>query len=177
MRLVVIDVQNIFTDPASPWASPMWPEAAPNIARLLGRFDTPIFTRWLAPTDRERAWAEYMAEWPNADVPDDDPLLDLEGSMPGGEVVAARTFGKWDVVKDLPGTDHVIVCGLATDCCVIATVLAAVDDGAWVTVVSDACGGATAGNHDVALAAMSYFPPHVTVMTTDEVLAAYPATA
>lgn len=174
MRLVVVDVQNIFTDPDSPWASPMWPEVEPNIARLLERFDDPIFTRWLAPTDRGRAWGPYMEEWPNADVPDDDQLLNLVDGMPAGDVVSARTFGKWEEIKNLGGTDHVVVCGLATDCCVITTVLGAVDDGAWVTVISDACGGAARENHDVAIAAMSYFPPHVTVMTTDEFLSAHP---
>ena len=63
-----------------------------------------------------------------------------------------------------------VVAGVATDCCVISTVLAAADAGASVTVVTDACAGSTDDNHHKALDVMSLYAPLVTLATTDEVL-------
>ena len=87
-------------------------------------------------------------------------------------VVSATTFGKWGpalaaVTGDLP---HLVVAGVATDCCVISTALAAADAGATLTVVTDACAGSTPENHRNALDVMALYPPQITLATTAEVL-------
>ena len=64
-----------------------------------------------------------------------------------------------------------LVAGVATDCCVISTVLPAADAGASITVVTDACAGSTDENHQKALDLMALYGPLVTLRTTDEVLA------
>ncbi|WP_454229391.1 cysteine hydrolase family protein [Propioniciclava flava] len=130
--LVVIDAQRIFADPSSAWASPQWPDAAQRIASLLPAFaGRMIVTRWIPPrpTQREGSWAAYMAAWPFADRDPDDPMFDLvEAVRPavtaGAFVVDAPTFGKWEAIAAVTGpAPTLVVAGVATDCCVISTVL------------------------------------------------------
>jgi nicotinamidase-related amidase len=61
---------------------------------------------------------------------------------------------------------------VATDCCVLSTVLPAADAGVLVRVVSDACAGADDGAHDDAMRILGCYAPLVEVTTTAEVLAA-----
>ena len=51
--------------------------------------------------------------------------------------------------------------GVATDCCVISTVLAAADAGVPVRVVTDACAGSGDDDHERALRVMSLYAPLV----------------
>ncbi|WXF89963.1 isochorismatase family protein [Curtobacterium flaccumfaciens pv. flaccumfaciens] len=53
---------------------------------------------------------------------------------------------------------------MSTDCCVLSTALAAADAGATVTVVADACAGASDEDHDRALAVMRLYAPLITVV-------------
>jgi nicotinamidase-related amidase len=64
-----------------------------------------------------------------------------------------------------------VLCGVATDCCVIATALAASDAGTFVRVVGDACAGSSDAAHERALAIMAGFAPQVTVTSVEEELA------
>ena len=95
------------------------------------------------------SWAAYLEAWPFADVPEDDPLLELVPEMAGlgREVVSLPTFGKWGyalqaVTGPMP---HLVLAGVSTDCCVVSTALAAADAGATITVVTDACAGLDPG--------------------------------
>ena len=65
---------------------------------------------------------------------------------------------------------RLVLTGVSTDCCVIATALAAADAGATVTVASDACAGSTPDDHAAALRVMSLFEPQITLSTTAELL-------
>ncbi len=49
-HLAVIDMQRVFAEPDSPWATPRFAEAAAGVRRLLPAFDDRVtFTRFLAP--------------------------------------------------------------------------------------------------------------------------------
>lgn len=177
--LVVIDAQRIFADPSSAWASPQWPDAAQRIASLLPAFaGRTIVTRWIPPrpTQREGSWAAYMAAWPFADRDPDDPMFDLvEAVRPavtaGAFVVDASTFGKWEAIAAVTGpAPTLVVAGVATDCCVISTVLPAADAGATITVVADACAGSSAEHHAAAVTVMGLYPPQVLVSSSAEAL-------
>lgn len=185
--LVIIDPQRIFADPASDWGSPMWPDAVANIAALLPQFaGRTIITRWVPPEPGRRigSWDAYMAAWPFADRPADDPYFDLvpelgslglsnHGSLSlskGATILDAPTFGKWDVLAPIVGeAPELVITGVSTDCCVVSTVLPAADAGATLTVVTDACAGSTPENHAAALQVMGLYPPQVTLRTTVEV--------
>lgn len=176
--LVVIDGQRIFADPASAWGSPMWPDAAARIADLLPRFvGRTILTRWVPAPAAERvgSWVDYMAAWPFADRPAADPLLDLVPLLADVDapVVDAATFGKWEVLAPLVGpAPTLVIAGVSTDCCVVSTVLPAVDAGATLTVVTDACAGSAPEHHTAACTVLGLYPPQVRLRTTAQVLAA-----
>lgn len=174
--LVVVDAQQIFASPDSAWGSPQWPDAVRNIQRLAPAFgDRVVLTRWVAPAEPAGSWAAYMAAWPFADRPADDPAFALVPEVAGlsRHVVTEPTFGKWtpQLTALLGPHPDVVLTGVSTDCCVISTALPAADAGATLTVVTDACAGSTAENQAAALAVLGLYPPQITLRTTDEVLA------
>jgi len=175
--LVVVDPQEIFASPESPWGSPFFADAMGNIRRLAVAFqERVVVTRWLPTADRSTSWGDYFAAWPFADVPSDDPLYslvpDAEGLSPL-PTLDLPTFGKWgpELLAMTGPAPHLVVCGVSTDCCVISTVLPAADAGAHVTIAADACAGSTAENHAAALHVLGLYPPQVVLSDTDSVLA------
>jgi nicotinamidase-related amidase len=176
--LVAIDLQRVFGDPSSEWTAPRYAAAAANAVRLAERFgDRSVFTRFVAPAEPTGAWLAYYEGYPWALQPPDAPLYELTDEVAavaaGSPTVEAPTFGKWvpqlrAVVGEQPS---LVVAGVATDCCVISTVLAAADAGASIRVVTDACAGSSDDNHRKALDVMSLYGPLVTLTTTEEVLA------
>jgi nicotinamidase-related amidase len=172
---VAIDMQRVFGDPSSAWCAPRYAAAAANVIRLASHFgDRSVFTRFVAPAEPTGAWVPYYEEFPWALQPADSQLYELTDDVAADAetTVTATTFGKWTadlraVVGDQP---RLVVAGVATDCCVVSTVLAAADAGATITVVTDACAGSTDDNHQKALDVMSLYAPLVTLATIDEVL-------
>jgi nicotinamidase-related amidase len=174
-HLVVVDMQHVFADPASAWATPGYADASAGVRRLLPAFrGRTVFTRFVAPERPEGAWVPYYRDWPDQLRPADDPLWDLtpELDAAGAPVVTATTFGKWgpDLAAATRGSDHLVVAGVSTDCCVLSTALAAADAGRFVTVVADACAGLSDADHRRALDAMALYAPLITVSGVDEVL-------
>ena len=170
--LVVVDLQHVFGDPDSPWAAPRFEEIRPRIRRLTDAFgERVVWTRFLAPPEPAGAWADYYAEFPFALQPPDAHLYQLVDDPGGYPVVDATTFGKWGLdLAEVIGDGPLTVTGVATDCCVISTVLPAADAGIPVRVVTDACAGSGDDDHDRALRVMSLYAPLVQLTTTDEVL-------
>ena len=180
-HLLIVDPQRIFADPGSDWASPFWDEAWERIRELAAHVgpERTLVSRWLPTADRTTSWGEYFRTWPFADVPATDPLYDLvdgAAELTAHPTIDEPTFGKWgpqlraslgEAATDAP----LLIAGVSTDCCVIATVLAAADAGAHLTVVTDACAASNEANGAAALHTMSLFGPQVTLASTAEVLA------
>ncbi|TFV67805.1 UNVERIFIED_ORG: cysteine hydrolase [Bacillus sp. AZ43] len=172
--LVVVDLQEVFRDGDSPWTTPRFEEARAKVRRLVAAFgDRVVWTRFVAPAEPVGAWKEYYEQYDFALRPPDDPLYQLVEDPGGHPVVDATTFGKWgpDLVE-VVGDGPLTVVGVATDCCVLSTVLPAADAGVHVRVVGDACAGSCDEDHDRALRIMGLYAPLVEITTTDEVLAA-----
>lgn len=176
--LVVVDAQNIFAEPASPWAAPRFADTVPQLRRLADAFgDRSVATRWVPPPEKTGSWGPYFDRWAFADVSPSDPVLDL---VPAAAELALRhtvteaTFGKWgEQLRAITGPQPTLVlAGVATDCCVLASALPAADHGATVYVASDACAGSDDVNHQRALDVMALFDPQIRVRTTEQVLAA-----
>ncbi len=49
------------------------------------------------------------------------------------------------------GIDHIIMCGITTQCCLHSTLREAVDRGYWCLTVADCCAASEPGMHDAAL--------------------------
>ncbi len=174
--LVVVDMQNVFAHPPSPWASPDFATALAGTRRLLDAFgERVVFTRYVAPAEPEGAWRAYFEVWPFALVPPDDPLYDVVAELDptGHPVVTRTTFGKWgpELEAATGGAGELVLAGVSTDCCVISTALAAADAGRRVHVAADACAGASRADHERALDAMRLYAPLVEVTTTAALLA------
>ncbi len=173
--LVVIDPQRIFADPTSQWGSPMFPAIVDPVRRLAAAAgERTVLTRWVPAAEPRGSWAAYLEAWPFADVPADDPLLELVPELAdlAHEVVSLPTFGKWGVALEAVtgATPHLVLVGVSTDCCVVSTALAAADAGATITVVTDACAGSSPANHRAAMEVMALYPPQITLASTSEVL-------
>ncbi|MFJ6084593.1 cysteine hydrolase family protein [Streptomyces sp. NPDC092369] len=175
--LTVIDMQRVFGEPDSPWATPRYAEAAAGVRRLLPAFgDRVAFTRFVAPTKPEGAWRAYYEQWPFALRPPDDPLWDLTDDFAGhpGHVVTATTFGKWgpELARHAQRDGRLVLAGVSTDCCVLSTALAAADAGIEVLVAADACAGVDDDSHAKALHVMDLYRPLIRVTTVAELLEA-----
>jgi nicotinamidase-related amidase len=172
-RLVVVDLQHVFADEDSPWTAPRFAEVRPRIRRLVEAFgDRVVWTRFVAPQQPAGAWKEYYEQFPFALQPPDAPLYQLVEEPGHHPVLDATTFGKWGPeLAALVGAGPITVVGVATDCCVISTVLPAADAGVPVRVVTDACAGSGDEDHERALRVMSLYAPLVELVTTAEVLA------
>jgi nicotinamidase-related amidase len=175
-HLAVIDMQCVFADPASPWATPRFADAAAGVRRLLPAFgDRATFTRFVAPAHPTGAWRAYYDRWPFALQPADAGLWRLteEFADRAGHVVDAPTFGKWTPpLADPVGPDGpLVLAGVSTHCCVLSTALAAADAGTEVLVVADACAGVDDDSHIKALHVMDLYRPLIRVTTVDDLLA------
>jgi nicotinamidase-related amidase len=174
--LMIIDMQRIFAEPTSEWATPGYAAASAGIQRLLGRFESRVcFTRFLAPDHPTGVWITYYEKWPFALDPGNAPLYELSDEFPSEPAIMVDrpTFGKWDAETDrlLGHPQEILLAGVTTDCCVLSTALPACDAGIHVTVVADACAGVTQNDHQRALDAMALYSPMIDVADVDTVLA------
>lgn len=173
--LVAIDMQVIFGEPASQWATPDYASASAGIQRLLPAFgERVIFTRFVAPAAPHGAWVPYYDQWSFALVPPTDPLYELTDPFAAlaQHIQTRETFGKWDAAfaSAMHGSTEMVITGVSTDCCVISTALAAADAGVHVRVAADACAGLSPADHQRALDAMALYAPLIEITTVDEVL-------
>jgi nicotinamidase-related amidase len=172
--LVVIDMQQVFARPDSPWATPDFGAILPAVQRLVAAYaPRVVYTRFVAPATPAGAWVPYYEQWPFALVPGDDPLYDLvpELDASGSPVVTRSTFGKWDSeLAGLLGGAPLVLSGVSTDCCVLSTALAAADAGVAVRVVADACAGVSEEDHRRALTAMSLYAPLIEIVSAADTL-------
>ena len=182
--LAVIDMQNVFGDPGSPWCAPRFEEIVEPVRRLTRAFaDRTVYTRFLSPAVPTGVWRAYYADWPFALQP---PEAELWGVVPSlaadaaavagtdraGGTIDAPTFGKWgpELARLVGPGGRLLLAGVSTDCCVLSTALAAADAGAEVVVVADACAGADDTSHARALDVMRLYAPLVSVAATEDVL-------
>ncbi|GAB0114807.1 cysteine hydrolase family protein [Acidisoma sp. C75] len=173
--LMVVDMQRAFADPPSRWASAGFYEVLPRVEKLIAAYaGRVVLTRYIAPLPPMGAWQAYFADWPEFLLPEGDPAWDLKLAVTDGMVVHTRaTFNKWDaaLAARLGPDVSLALCGVATDCCVLATALAAIDDGRPVRLITDACAGGSPEAHDHALTLLGYAAPLLRCVTTAEILA------
>jgi nicotinamidase-related amidase len=168
--LVVIDVQRVFRDDGSPWCTAGFAEMVANIRRLVPLFDgRVVFTRFVPPETPDGSWLEYYRRWSFAQTSEAEGLWELVEPWQAEASIDCPTFSKWGAALKAAtgGSRHVVLCGASTDCCVLATAFAAMDDGAEVRVVSDACTSDHA-LHEQALSVLARRAPQLVLSSTEE---------
>jgi nicotinamidase-related amidase len=171
--LLAIDLQPAFSHPDSPWFTPAVAQASEKILELAPLYgDRVLFTRFTPPRLITGSWAQYYEKWDFALRPEADWLWDLNDPWKGRRSVASHRFSKWAEMRALLGPEpSVALCGVSTDCCVLMTALEAVDDGAHVRVVADACAAKTPEVQERSLALMASRAPQLTIVTAAEEMA------
>ena len=167
--LMVIDLQPAFSHADSPWFCPALAVVKPRIAALVDAFaDRVLFTRFLPPPSAFGSWQPYYEKWSFALQPASDWLWGVDAPWEHRSSIASHTFSKWlpDAYRRFPGEAPVVLCGVSTDCCVLATALAAVDHGAHVRVADDACAAGSDAVHAQADAIMASRAPQLTMTDT-----------
>ena len=76
--LVVIDMQRLFGDPASPWYTPGYPGIVTNVDELVRSFgDRVVFTRFVIPSRPVGSWVSYYEQWKAVTRPQARRWMDL----------------------------------------------------------------------------------------------------
>lgn len=169
--LVVIDMQTAFGDPSSGWVAEGYAKIVPVIENLAREYaGRVVLTRFVRDPAEPGQWSAYYDRWTDFRVDPQDPAWDLTlGPVPGAPVVDEPTFSKWGpALEAVVGTAPLVLCGVATECCVLATAYAAADAGRQVQVVSDACAGATRQLHEQALQIMGMNAPLISVVASTD---------
>jgi nicotinamidase-related amidase len=174
MVLALIDLQRIFADPSSGWATPDFDRVIEPTKQLIDVFSPDVvFTRFIAPEKPAGSWVTYYEHYPFALQPPDSDEYQLVDEFKGAPTLDKTTFGAWGselAAKVGPG-GHLVLSGVTTDCCVLTTALAAVDAGVYVQVVEDACAGSDEASHQKAIDIMRLYSPMLEIVAVDQLRA------
>lgn len=157
---VAVDMQVYFAE-NSEWASPATRMILPAVTRLAAhRPERTIFTRFIPPHAEAHAagqWKTYYRHWASVLGQNNDPgiydlLPPLRGFVPPAHVADKPTYSAFEspgflAVLERLGCDTMILSGVETDVCVLATALSAVDRGIRVILVSDAMASSSEAGH------------------------------
>ncbi|WP_129358654.1 MULTISPECIES: cysteine hydrolase family protein [Micrococcaceae] len=170
-RLVIIDMQRAFRDETQ-WRIPRYDNIVPVISDLIESTSTPpIATRFIRDPAERGTWHNYYDYWHQMRLAPDDNQWEITLSLPdNASVIDKPTFGKWgpELARLIPEGHEMLLTGVATDCCVLATAIAAVDAGRSVTVVSDACAAVSDEVQDQTLAILGLLSPMCRIVKASE---------
>jgi nicotinamidase-related amidase len=162
--LVVLDLQRIFVDPASPAFLPAWRHVAPRVRDLLaafGQYNLPVVrSRHIhAPGDGGGTIAYHFGRL----LMQNDPLAGwAEGwdPDPGDRAITKprhSVFARTSLAADLTGQGVrvVVLAGVQAHLCVLASAVEAGSHDLLPVVALDAVAAPDAGTHEAALLALS----------------------
>ncbi|QNE19134.1 cysteine hydrolase [Kribbella qitaiheensis] len=171
MVLAIIDLQRIFAEPESGWATPDFQRVVKPTQRLVELFAPDVvFTRFIAPEQPTGSWIPYYELYPFALQSPDSYAYQLVDEFRGAPTLDKTTFGKWGTDLAEAANGRLVLSGVSTECCVLTTALAAVDAGVAVQVVEDACAGVDEAGHRKAIDLMRLYSPMLEVVTVDELV-------
>ena len=154
--LIVVDVQNDFC-PGGALAVDDGDSIVPGINKLLPRFAVRVFTRDWHPAHHcsfsddpqyvDKSWPPHcVADTPGAQFHPGLNVAEDAEIVSKGTDAAKEAYSGFDgtALADTlraKGVSRVFICGLATDYCVKATALDAVNNGFETVVIDDLCRG------------------------------------
>lgn len=172
--LLVIDMQNVYL-PGEEWGCPRFPQAVNNITALLNAGVPAVFTRFVPPSDPVGAWQDYNREYAhiNESAYLNDMAAELKPYLSRYPVVDKSTYGSWtpEIARLAEGYDRILLSGVVAECCVLATLMAAMDAGKKVVYLTDCVAGQTQElERAVQSVAEVYVPMHTQVMDSQAYL-------
>lgn len=172
--LLVIDMQRVYARGGA-WETPGFARAEENILRLCPRYSTRLFTRHLPFAQPPGTWKKYNEAF--AEINADAECARL---VPSLEAVDHIPFEKstYSALSSGGLRDHllaaeyeeIIVTGVQSEFCVLATLMDAVDLGLPVTLVWDACAGSSPHLDNALRDIAALMPCQVRLTTTEELL-------
>lgn len=186
--LLVIDMQDFFLkDPDSPWSDPSLMKIVPNIkslVRSIGARST-LFTLFMPPVDwqyENKSWRTYY--YANQGVTTEmlgtkatEIVSELQGEVadPATKIAAKKTASAFSSqqfkgILDKEDPLFLVISGIETDYCVLATALDALNKGYYVVIPTDACASSKIGGQSNAEGIFSRFPEQVWITDTATLL-------
>ena len=178
--LLLVDFQNVYM-PGCDWACPSMPEAMKNTIRILDAENAPDFvmTKFVAPADPTGRWAQYNEAY--REINENGSLAEIPETLApyvprAAAVVDKSTYSSMDaqaVRAAMAGKKAVVLAGVTAECCVLATLMDAMDLGYEVVYLYDCIAGQTAQlEEEVRGIAEIFAPIHTTILSSSEYLAA-----
>lgn len=175
--LLVIDMQNVYLN-GQPWGCKLIETAQDNIIQLMesGKFDNIVFTKYVPATEPVGRWQVYNKEY--ADINENPWMSEIVSRLepyakkyPVYEKSVYSSYAIEEVRELASKADRVVITGVVAECCVLSTVISAIDAGDMVVYVSDGVAGLDETIQNTAEAIVRNFAPlHCVVKTTDEYL-------
>lgn len=175
--LIAIDFQNVYL-PGQPWSCPTMKQALANTLSIINAPGSPdyILTKYIAAADPVGRWKQYNEEYAliNADPFLSDFADPVKQIIKADIVMVKSTYSslKCPAVRSrLEGKKRVVLTGVVAECCVMATMMDAIDLGYEVIYLYDCISGLTDENEElVRILAESFSPIHTQVMSSAEYL-------
>ena len=183
-----VDMQNLFAE-ETPWRTPWMARVRPVVAEL-ARYTAhaTIFTRFIPPHDPSEAagsWQRYFERWRELTRQHVDPRLlelvpELQELVPPAVVFDKQVYspfhdGRLTHYLQRRAIDTLVISGTETDVCVLAAVLAAVDQGYRVIVALDALCSSSDDTHDALMKLYgNRFGQQIEMADTETILSQWP---
>ena len=184
-----VDMQRLFSADG-PWPTPWMERVLPTVTRVAEHApERTVFTRFITPRrpeDMPGTWRNYYEKWRETTRERIDPRLlelmpPLAALAPPAAVIDKPVYSafaghKLQEYLQERQVDGLIVTGSETDVCVLATVLAAVDQGYRVIVVADGVCSSSDEGHDALLSLYARrFAEQIEVTDSETLLSLWPA--
>ena len=141
--LLVIDFQNVYL-PGNDWACPSMPGAIEHTRQLLSSSPScrVLFTQYLAARTPKGTWARYNEEYRSIN---EDPYLcdivaPLKPFLKQYPLAVKSTYSSLkseEVLAAAMQTDTLVLTGVVSECCVLSTMMEAIDLGLQVIYLTD----------------------------------------
>jgi nicotinamidase-related amidase len=180
---IVVDMQELFRSHPE-WGTPALADIIPPIRRLLqARPDNAWFSRFIPAQRADQAggtWQRFYRRWHSVTLDQLDPgQIDVIPELRpwAKRAVDKRGFsalGNEELHKAASAAGQVILSGVETDVCVLATAFDAMEAGLRVILATDALTSASRSCHAKALDIVrDRFDEQIEIATVDQILAAW----
>jgi nicotinamidase-related amidase len=176
-----IDFQRVFEE-GPHWRVPKFRQALENALKVHAHLDkelgdnlTTIATRYIPPDEAQYGgiWTDYFNRFPQISRYANNKSYDLANGIPTGCIISVPKFGKWSSIKShlnnfrIDSIKTIYITGVSTECCILSTVMAAIDDGVKIVLIQDACAAGTDEDHNFSINILKGFEPNLEIRKTN----------